>query len=635
MKTKYPTKWQQGKPRGSDPIEQTKCYQVRFNPPGEPQKCVSFKFDNYGSKEAAYDAAIKWRQYESDKRGLTRDQIRYISKDVIEIKVKDKIVKASATDINKIQQYPLIIKNMRNTDYVYCQDKKKTFPLTNLICNYEITKYKDNNTMNLTQDNLSEFKNKAKKVSKTEVKNTKIDYESDLENDSKNDSESDLDIDELDKELEKELSGEKEESNDETNNDSKDQEKIDYGIDENGMKHCSGCNVKHPISEFVENKTKKSGYSYYKKSDEKKEETKTKFRLEQFQKAQKRATARGGKVISKSTDYMNAQTKLEIECQDGHVFTITLSNLNLKRWCPDCNINLGELITLNIFEYSFDKEFKKVRPDWLKYPNAGNLELDGYNNQLNLAFEYNGIQHYEYIKHFHRTKENFEKRKEYDEFKAKKCEENDVELIIIPYTVTNEKLPQYISKELIKRGFNKPAQLAKAFDVNKVKYDAGLKTRTEKIVEEKGGKIQICNFINRDSNITIICEDGHMWTTKVKHILYGAWCHTCGLTVKEETKDKIASGMKKFNKTTKGKKLKQQAHAKRSETMAKVREEVRATITEKECGTCKKVKPASEYHVKSAAKDGLQTNCKECINEIKRQRAQKKREEAEKQQATT
>ena len=60
--------------------------------------------------------------------------------------------------------------------------------------------------------------------------------------------------------------------------------------------------------------------------------------------------------------------------------------------------------------------------------------LDGYNKDLNIAFEYNGIQHYEYTEHFHRgDPELFEKQKERDLKKYAICRERNIDLIIILY----------------------------------------------------------------------------------------------------------------------------------------------------------------------------------------------------------
>ena len=101
----------------------------------------------------------------------------------------------------------------------------------------------------------------------------------------------------------------------------------------------------------------------------------------------------------------------------------------------------------NIFEMITGKKFKKTRPDFLKYPTGKNLELDGYNKELNIAFEYNGIQHYEFTPFFHSNGiEDFYKQIAHDDFKKKRCSDEGIYLITIPYT--EKDLYGYISSKL-------------------------------------------------------------------------------------------------------------------------------------------------------------------------------------------
>ena len=121
----------------------------------------------------------------------------------------------------------------------------------------------------------------------------------------------------------------------------------------------------------------------------------------------------------------------------------------------------GEILCRRILESKFGKSFKKARPNFLRNPVTGgdfNLELDCYNEELGLALEYNGAQHYKYIPYFHKNKEAFLNQKYRDEMKKSKCKENGISLIEVPYTVRLEELDGYIEKELYKiifrRGVN-------------------------------------------------------------------------------------------------------------------------------------------------------------------------------------
>lgn len=92
----------------------------------------------------------------------------------------------------------------------------------------------------------------------------------------------------------------------------------------------------------------------------------------------------------------------------------------------------------------------------------------------------------------------------------------------------------------------------------------------------------------------------------------------------DKTKKKIANTLSDFFQSEEGKLNKQKALEKRSETMRKEREKLQNSITEKECKRCKKTKPVDEFHKKYNAKDGRQSNCKHCINVIKRQKRKEK-----------
>lgn len=92
----------------------------------------------------------------------------------------------------------------------------------------------------------------------------------------------------------------------------------------------------------------------------------------------------------------------------------------------------SEQETRKIFELILKADFKKSRPDWLKSPKGGRLELDGYNKELKLAFEYQGEYHYIDlpIHHQQRTLKEVQKN---DECKLKLCRKYGIDLIQVPY----------------------------------------------------------------------------------------------------------------------------------------------------------------------------------------------------------
>ena len=98
------------------------------------------------------------------------------------------------------------------------------------------------------------------------------------------------------------------------------------------------------------------------------------------------------------------------------------------------NESKGETQCRDIVSKIFHKPFIKVRPEFLKNNVTGkNLELDIYNDELKLAIEYNGRQHYDHIPFFHKSYEHFRAQKYRDEIKRMLCKQNGIYLIEVRY----------------------------------------------------------------------------------------------------------------------------------------------------------------------------------------------------------
>jgi len=105
----------------------------------------------------------------------------------------------------------------------------------------------------------------------------------------------------------------------------------------------------------------------------------------------------------------------------------------------------GEQKCKEFIEFMTGKKFNKVRPEFLTNPVTGHtLELDLYNDELKLAIEYNGAQHYKYNSMMHGSRDSFHNQKYRDLIKKQLCEQNGVRLIEVPYTVPEHKIPDYL-----------------------------------------------------------------------------------------------------------------------------------------------------------------------------------------------
>ena len=165
------------------------------------------------------------------------------------------------------------------------------------------------------------------------------------------------------------------------------------------------------------------------------------------------ANERGGKCLS--TEYKNNKTYMLWECSKGHQWENNLDNIknNNKNWCPYCKSLRTEKLVRNIIEQLAQCKFIKCRPQWLD-----GLEMDGYNDEEKIAFEYNGIQHYKYTPYFHKSEDDFIKQQERDNRKYDILKSKLIDLIIIPYTYNyqnKEALSKFLQNQLIQIYINR------------------------------------------------------------------------------------------------------------------------------------------------------------------------------------
>jgi len=143
------------------------------------------------------------------------------------------------------------------------------------------------------------------------------------------------------------------------------------------------------------------------------------------------AAARGGKLLS--SVYLGAQRLHLWRCCDGHDFEATPNRVKNGGWCPQCQIYYGEEIARLFMEAVFAAPFPRSFPAFLREVTSRSwLQLDGYNEQLAIAFEHHGLQHYQRVPQFHRTAEEFSAQQERDAQKAEMCKSHGVRLFIIP-----------------------------------------------------------------------------------------------------------------------------------------------------------------------------------------------------------
>lgn len=111
-------------------------------------------------------------------------------------------------------------------------------------------------------------------------------------------------------------------------------------------------------------------------------------------------------------------------------------------------ISRGERLCCQTMEKIYGVPFTTVRPKWLRNYTGMPLELDCYNADLQLAVEYNGEQHYKWPNFTNQTYEQFLAQVERDARKVELCDRNGVYLIVVPYHVAHDNIPDYIMSYL-------------------------------------------------------------------------------------------------------------------------------------------------------------------------------------------
>ena len=64
---------------------------------------------------------------------------------------------------------------------------------------------------------------------------------------------------------------------------------------------------------------------------------------------------------------------------------------------------------------------RNIRPAWLKYKNGYNLELDFLIPKLAIGIEVQGMQHFQFTPHFHKSEEDYIAQIERDQWKKDQC----------------------------------------------------------------------------------------------------------------------------------------------------------------------------------------------------------------------
>lgn len=256
---------------------------------------------------------------------------------------------------------------------------------------------------------------------------------------------------------------------------------------------------------------------------------------------------KGGKLLSDEAEFSSKSLFL-IQCNLGHIFQKQWGHLSNGQWCPICSKgSKSEEIARTVFETLFGKEFKKVRPKWLRYPKTSRLlELDGYNDELKIAFEYQGAQHRNW-QIGNEGKSGLNDRIERDKWKRKRVAEEGITLVELWDTTAYEDFGAEINKQLSEAGrdfpeidFKREVDFNSAFirDNRLEELRQRARTRNISLLSEK--------WISVHSKYQFKCNVcGNVWDREAAGYLYEriAGCEKCGYRIGASKKKKGISAL--------------------------------------------------------------------------------------------
>ena len=259
-----------------------------------------------------------------------------------------------------------------------------------------------------------------------------------------------------------------------------------------------------------------------------------------------------GKCLSEK--YIGLNKHLLFECKIGHTWKATSNNIKNKHsWCPECKDLVNQERCRVILEILFQKKFKICCPKFLyDKTTKKTLELDMYNEELKLACEYQGVQHYEIMPWDKGNDSRLKRQIEKDLFKIKKCKENNIILLVISYKKVKFKkdnlVKSYIIQELKTNNIPIPEQNIKILE--EINIQNLIKGGNKKYHKYKKDVLDILSrypnsyLINPDQQIVhnrltkfiVNCGNGHKFETTRERLMdkRRRWCPKCAIERKRK-----------------------------------------------------------------------------------------------------
>jgi len=239
------------------------------------------------------------------------------------------------------------------------------------------------------------------------------------------------------------------------------------------------------------------------------------------------AIHRGGLCLSNK--YINARTNLQWKCKNNHIWEACPYSIKKGSWCPECHTYISEEICRKYMEFIFNKKFVKIRPQWLLSNSNRPMELDGFNEELGIAFEHQGPHHYQPYNYGGNNSEKYEKILHHDKMKYDILTKKNIKLIVIPTLfskISLDKLYLYILNECKLKNIVVNSVSDPKIDIKSI-YNESILSKYVDIAKQNGGQCVIETYVNVNHKCKWICINNHIWETTPNSIGNGSWCPIC------------------------------------------------------------------------------------------------------------
>jgi Pyruvate/2-oxoacid:ferredoxin oxidoreductase delta subunit len=130
-------------------------------------------------------------------------------------------------------------------------------------------------------------------------------------------------------------------------------------------------------------------------------------------------------------NYINSRTKVHIRCGKSHIFSIAPTDYMRGNGCSVCNESSGEQSIRTVLDY-LSIPFKKDHI--FEFLPKRKYDFTFMINTTVVVIEWDGVQHFEFINHFHNDEKEFEERQRVDILKTQTVLDHRYKIIRIDYT---------------------------------------------------------------------------------------------------------------------------------------------------------------------------------------------------------